>query len=401
MPVITAVPFLAWMLTLIVPSFHTYVLSIHWLTESWLLISVSALVLSLAALMRQWSWWYWVGLALGIWHGVELLLAAPLSAERAFLLHTLLPLGVLSIAWLLSAQIRPPLWTLGGVVWLCCATFWPWLLVALPLSEWQPVTALMNLVGSGPLVAGIAAPWSVLLAVALLLGLWLWRRMRDISQPRQWAELFIGVLLVALVLSVQSPLLLRMALLAAMATILLGLTMQMLNLAYIDELTQIPGRRALYAEMRKMGKRSALTMLDVDHFKKFNDTYGHDVGDQVLKLIASQLKKAQGCKAYRYGGEEFTLLFAHNDAERIEQSLQEVRQQIANYPLRLRTKQRPKSHKKGQQQRGKAGSKSVRVTISLGCAIRQAKESESALLKRADTLLYKAKKAGRNCVVMG
>lgn len=88
------------------------------------------------------------------------------------------------------------------------------------------------------------------------------------------------------------------------------------QMAFRDELTGLPGRRALNERLQRLGREYVIAMVDVDHFKKFNDTHGHDVGDQVLRLVASQLRKVGGGgKAYRYGGEEFTLLFPGKSVE--------------------------------------------------------------------------------------
>ena len=77
-------------------------------------------------------------------------------------------------------------------------------------------------------------------------------------------------------------------------------------MAYQDELTSLPGRRALKEYLLKLGNEYTIAMLDIDHFKKFNDTHGHDVGDQVLRMVASKLVGfSGGGKAFRYGGEEF------------------------------------------------------------------------------------------------
>ncbi|HUF74818.1 MAG TPA: GGDEF domain-containing protein, partial [Longimicrobiales bacterium] len=85
---------------------------------------------------------------------------------------------------------------------------------------------------------------------------------------------------------------------------------QSYSMAYRDELTGLPARRALMKDLADIGGTYTVAMVDVDHFKSFNDRHGHDVGDQVLKLVASKLGGASGGgKAYRYGGEEFTLLF--------------------------------------------------------------------------------------------
>jgi len=88
------------------------------------------------------------------------------------------------------------------------------------------------------------------------------------------------------------------------------------RLAFIDELTGLPGRRALMHDLTALRGVYTVAMLDVDHFKKFNDTYGHDVGDQVLKMVAAQMMRVTGGgRAFRYGGEEFTVLFPRKGAE--------------------------------------------------------------------------------------
>ncbi|MDH5649932.1 MAG: GGDEF domain-containing protein, partial [Gammaproteobacteria bacterium] len=85
-------------------------------------------------------------------------------------------------------------------------------------------------------------------------------------------------------------------------------------LAYHDELTGLPGRRALNEQMMRLGNKYVLAMVDVDHFKQFNDKYGHDTGDQVLRFVAAKMEAVRGGgKAYRYGGEEFTILFSGKD----------------------------------------------------------------------------------------
>ena len=190
-------------------------------------------------------------------------------------------------------------------------------------------------------------------------------------------------------------------LVAACLSVLLALAFQMLHLAYIDELTQLPQRRALMAHLNRLGRNSAICMLDVDHFKKFNDTYGHDVGDQVLKLLGSILSKVKGLTAYRYGGEEFTLVFGHNKKALLEEKLEEVRLAVAEYPLVIRNDNRPKDSSSGKKARGSSGAeKTVNVTISLGCCVKQKGETPMQLLKRADEALYAAKKAGRNTFVL-
>ena len=139
-------------------------------------------------------------------------------------------------------------------------------------------------------------------------------------------------------------------------------------------------------------------MADVDHFKKFNDTYGHDVGDDVLRMVAAQLARVTGGgTAYRYGGEEFTILFPRAEAKEVETHLNLVRSVIEQALFRIRGPL-PKGLKvkKGQDPA------IAKVTISIGVAERSDTcTTPEAVIKAADTALYKAKKAGRNRVVAG
>ncbi|MFF7105896.1 GGDEF domain-containing protein [Pseudomonas sichuanensis] len=174
------------------------------------------------------------------------------------------------------------------------------------------------------------------------------------------------------------------------------------QMAFRDELTGLPGRRALNERMQRLGRNYVIAMSDVDHFKKFNDTHGHDVGDQVLRLVASRLSKVTGGgRAYRYGGEEFALVFAGKTAEECLPHLEAVREMIANYAIQLRDQSnRPQDDGAGRQRRAGSGSSTVSVTISIGIAERQLEHrNPEQVLKSADQALYSAKGAGRNCVM--
>ena len=174
------------------------------------------------------------------------------------------------------------------------------------------------------------------------------------------------------------------------------------QLAFTDSLTLIPSRRALDLDLKHMGRKFTIAMLDVDHFKKFNDTYGHDTGDDVLKMVASRLMKTQGgAKVYRFGGEEFTIVFKGKYTEDCESHLEEVRELIAQYEMILRDQDnRPDVNKQGRKKRGNAESKqkTVSVTASFGVADSRSARNPADVIKLADDALYKAKKAGRNCV---
>lgn len=175
------------------------------------------------------------------------------------------------------------------------------------------------------------------------------------------------------------------------------------QMAFRDELTGLPGRRALNERMQRLGRNYVIAMTDVDYFKKFNDTHGHDVGDQVLRLVASRLSKVTGGgRAYRYGGEEFALVFAGKTAEECVPHVEAVREVIANYVMHLRDQSsRPQDDTSGRQRRAGNSGGTVSVTISIGVAERQVDHrNPEAVLKSADQALYSAKGAGRNCVMV-
>lgn len=185
--------------------------------------------------------------------------------------------------------------------------------------------------------------------------------------------------------------------------LIIALLREAFLLAYVDELTDIPGRKAMEKQLQGLGKRYAIAMLDVDHFKKFNDTYGHDVGDQVLRMVAAKINEVGGGgKAYRYGGEEFTVIFSGSKKHDVAEHLDVVRQNIENYRLQLREpKKRPANDKHGRAQRSKSQGRSVQVTISIGIADSPVKKvNPIETIKKADKALYSAKKAGRNCVAI-
>ncbi|MCV2885210.1 GGDEF domain-containing protein [Aestuariibacter sp. AA17] len=189
--------------------------------------------------------------------------------------------------------------------------------------------------------------------------------------------------------------------LAISALYLFAILTDSFNMAFRDELTGIPSRRALMQYVPTLGRKYVVAMSDVDHFKKFNDTYGHDVGDQVLKLVASRLNAVTGGgKAFRYGGEEFTIIFPRRSIADVTPHLDVLRQTIADYDIVLRGKDRPDEAPKKRHSAADAPTrKTVNVTCSFGVAERTADLTDfHDIMKQADIALYEAKKAGRNCV---
>jgi diguanylate cyclase (GGDEF)-like protein len=168
--------------------------------------------------------------------------------------------------------------------------------------------------------------------------------------------------------------------------------------AHRDELTGLPGRRTLKELMSHLGGRYAVAMCDVDHFKAFNDTYGHDAGDQVLKFVASMISRVRGgARAFRYGGEEFTVVFPGRSATEARPFVELLREAIAASGFRLRGPRDPDKKTEHAPEPGPV--KSVTITISIGVAENSKKLSTPELvLEAADGALYRAKESGRNCV---
>jgi len=174
------------------------------------------------------------------------------------------------------------------------------------------------------------------------------------------------------------------------------------NMAFRDDLTGMPSRRALNENLHGLGRNYTVAMLDVDHFKQFNDTYGHDVGDQVLKMVARKMMAVGGGgKAYRYGGEEFTIIFSRGRLGDALPHLEALRETISEYRLSLRSEDRPKNQKQGKGGRGSRAGRGdgahASVTVSIGVAeSNEELKSADEVMKAADKALYKAKNRGRN-----
>jgi PleD family two-component response regulator len=188
-------------------------------------------------------------------------------------------------------------------------------------------------------------------------------------------------------------------------------------MAFRDELTGLPGRRALEERLVALGPVYAIAMVDVDHFKKFNDTHGHDIGDQVLKLVGARLAELDGDgKAFRYGGEEFAVLFFDQTMKEALPHLETLRQNIESYRMAVRTDERRSDSRPGNDRRSATGtSKNPRpgsdvrafrkpdqvlsVTVSIGVAERdEYLNSPPKVIRAADQALYRAKEQGRNRV---
>lgn len=174
------------------------------------------------------------------------------------------------------------------------------------------------------------------------------------------------------------------------------------RMAFRDELTGLRGRRALNDVLTRLDGNYSIAMVDIDHFKAFNDTHGHQTGDQVLRLVAARLNRAGGgSRAYRYGGEEFALVFFGKLAHECLETLEGVRVVIESARMRLRDESsRPQSEAQGRAKRGTGVDRpGLRVTVSIGVSdSKHSPDGPMAVIAAADAALYAAKGAGRNQV---
>jgi diguanylate cyclase (GGDEF)-like protein len=168
------------------------------------------------------------------------------------------------------------------------------------------------------------------------------------------------------------------------------------SMAFDDELTGLPGRRALNEKLLRLGSRYAIAMVDIDHFKSFNDEHGHDVGDQLLRMVGARLLAVEGGgQAFRYGGEEFSVLFDGKTMEEAAPVLDKFRAELAAAPFIVRGKRRPR--KKPSAPLPGGSQKKVSVTVSIGVAESDGHHGASdQVIKAADAALYRAKRSGRN-----
>ena len=171
-------------------------------------------------------------------------------------------------------------------------------------------------------------------------------------------------------------------------------------LAFRDGLTGLPGRRAFDEALARLGGPWAVAMVDIDRFKAVNDTFGHDVGDQVLRMVATGLQHVGGGgQPYRYGGEEFAILFRERSGDEVAPHLEALRAAIAATPFVRRAPDRPARKPDTPRRRSRRG-RALDVTVSIGYAASGigARPDPGAIVTLADEALYRAKQRGRNRV---
>lgn len=162
------------------------------------------------------------------------------------------------------------------------------------------------------------------------------------------------------------------------------------KMAYIDALTEIPNRRYLemnlyarYNEMKRYKSVFGILMMDIDHFKKLNDTYGHDIGDKVLKMVSRTL--ADNTRSFdsvgRWGGEEFVAIVVNVTMKQLRDTAERFRMLVEKSMFT-------------------SGKNIISTTISIGATMVQPADTISKLMKRADKLMYQSKASGRNFVTI-
>ena len=255
------------------------------------------------------------------------------------------------------------------------------------------------------LLRGPSTPWLGRLVLLAALSLAAWRLQTRDDDSQSSLDVGKAGALVAFFIAcegVASPSVFAAFVAASGAILLVAVLQESHRLAFRDELTGLPGRRALQESLAALGSVYSVAMIDVDHFKKFNDTHGHDIGDQVLKLVAARLASVGGGgRAFRYGGEEFTVLFAGRTPAETLPYLENIRASIEHYKMVARGADRPKQSDEGERRRGdRMLDKTLSVTVSIGLAGPGARPTApTEVLKAADRALYRAKQGGRNRVV--
>ncbi len=332
-----------------------------------------------------------VAAAMGIFIPLNFTLMLALPERGVFHFHSyrwllLIIVESLLTIWVASAGHGP----LSGAAWRSVLEHW--------LLSPQPTPFLGRLL----FAAGIA------LAVG-----------RVLERPAP-VEIGLGSSLLAFFIAcswIHSPAAFTMFYSAAGFMLLLSVLQESHRMAFHDELTNLPGRRMLEEQLLGMGPAFTIAMVDIDHFKKFNDTHGHDVGDQVLRMVGTHLSGvAGGGRSYRYGGEEFSIVFADKTIEETLPHLETLRTTIANYALTARTQDRRQAQRDREDRRmkivgnsvgsfatvagGETETEPLLVTVSIGVAERNRRlHTPAAVLRAADEALYRAKSAGRNRVM--
>ncbi len=305
-------------------------------------------------------------------------------------LAILLPLNLAAIALAPERPLTRP-WV---AVHLAVILLQPWLVAGL---FWLAPAAAVSLPGAWVRVLASSHTWLlVFLIAAVFTALVLVARRGAFEVASVWVLTASGLAL----LVAHSPHQATLMLAGAQLVLLFAVIEDSYHLAYHDQLTGLPGRRALEEGLRLLHGDYTLAMVDIDHFKRFNDRFGHEVGDQALRMVADELARVGGGgRAYRYGGEEFAILFPGQTLPAVEEQLEKLRLRVASRTFAIRSPHRPR--RRPERPVTPPTVERVTVTVSIGAAESGAMAAEPPrVLKAADAALYRAKRRGRNRVVL-
>ena len=357
---------------------------------------------------------FWPAWAAPLLNGAALLLALGFRRNRAVLVLAVLTAAALALAgvghaepgergldaarmfapWLLVAAVALPergllarrnlalLLLLAVAVWLTLAAsdrLWPGLRAALPFGvlPWRTGAVAAGLTFAAALLCLVrwvfsGVPMEVGLGIVLGLAAFAMLPGMDVHNTSR-------------------------ALALAGASGLLTVLYASYRMAFVDALSGLPNRRALDETLARLTGDYAVAMVDVDHFKHFNDTHGHDAGDKVLQAVAGELRRERRGRAFRYGGEEFCLLFSGSRSREAVRMCDQTRRGVEQ--MRVRIRSAPKKPRGGQAVKRREDVE-TNVTVSIGVALRDAQTRVVGdVLKAADQALYQAKQRGRNRVV--
>jgi len=259
----------------------------------------------------------------------------------------------------------------------------------------QPEAAPMANVLALPLGAG-RLPVIGLLAFSCALSL---AAVRVLIRPQALeCGMFSALICAMIAFGVATPKAASIALAGSGLVLLVSLVETSHAIAYGDELTGLPSRRALTETLSGLDGVYTIAMVDIDHFKTFNDTYGHDAGDQLLRMIGARLAKVGGGgRPFRYGGEEFAVIFSDTTLDDALPHLEALRHSIESTGFGLRSADR--SRRNHDAPRAGRPSRRVSVSVSVGAAEAGRRAAPAhEVLDAADAALYRAKRAGRNRV---
>jgi len=318
-----------------------------------------------------------------------------LSKTPAMLFETISILSVLlpiNAVWLSFSQERGIISTYGRNKAIIIGAQVLWALISIMTKSSIKIPAEFSL----PII-NLKAPAIVLYIVCIFVLL-----MNYIFKGQYLSLIFVAVLIETFIMLhfAHRHLIVAIFMSSIFVIMVLALIEIFYSLAFYDPLTGVFSRRALEQEFLKLRGSYIIAMVDLDHFKKINDTYGHDVGDQVLKMVATVLRQYAGTsRVFRYGGEEFVAIFTEMSYNQAVFKMDNVRKLIANRKFVIRDKNRPEVKPDNVTTSHNAFQNTINITVSIGLSQKNnLLKTPYEVLKKADEALYKSKNSGRNCI---